>query len=171
MDWTKISENWDVFVNGLKEFFNQPVPIIGCSVAALLVCVLTILSKTSFGKKLLFRLKTMILDIKFEMEAWIKLADQELKDIKQYTESEVLKTGALVGECVKLLEIVCENSHNAKIKEAYTEFKANTEQVKLDFENYVAEKIEETHLDEINQLKDQIKLLSEAVFHEETKED
>ena len=52
----------------LKDFFNQPIPIIGVSVGFALFCILKIISSTSIGKKSLneFKRKTKVLNDSFK---------------------------------------------------------------------------------------------------------
>lgn len=158
-----MSNWWHLVVEKVTWFFNQPVPIIGCTVAALIFLFLTVLSKTSFGKRLLFKLKQQIADFIELVKAWMAQKDEEIRKFKEDVEADALKVGAYVHECTELLDIVCENSHNVKIKEAYAKFKENTSGIKTNFEEYVAKKIEETHLSEIDELKLQMTELSNKV--------
>lgn len=70
----------DQFIELVKDFFNQPIPIIGCSVGFALIFVLTIISKTSLGKKALVEMKNYFSSVKAEYEAFKKLHNQYVAD-------------------------------------------------------------------------------------------
>ena len=70
----------DQFIELVKDFFNQPIPIIGCSVGFALIFVLTVISKTSLGKKALVEMKNYFASVKAEYEAFKKLHNQYVAD-------------------------------------------------------------------------------------------
>lgn len=73
----------DQFIELVKDFFNQPIPIIGCSVGFALIFVLTVISKTSLGKKALVEMKNYFAGVKAEYEAFKKLHNQYVADKEQ----------------------------------------------------------------------------------------
>lgn len=69
----------DQFFEAVKEFFNQPVPIIGCTIGFLLISILTILAKTSIGKKALLRLQSGFAEVHEKYRLLIDLHNDTVK--------------------------------------------------------------------------------------------
>lgn len=55
--------DWNTIVEGFKVFWSQPVPIIGFTVGTVIIGALSIISKTSIGKKALNSLKAKYNDL------------------------------------------------------------------------------------------------------------
>ena len=177
--------DWDVFVEGLKEFWNQPVPIIGFTVGTCIVGLAFIISKTQIGKKALNKLKALYNDLKARIEAALirfsqmekeyeefkEKANEAVKnkenEIRELTANYELKLNNYKNELLKqgeLLKIVCENSVNKKIKEAYENYKPEildlpVSEIKAQIEEQV-----KTQYDE------RIAKLEELIYGEETKD-
>jgi len=108
----------------LTNFFNQPVPIIGCSVLALIVFVLTVLSKTSIGKKSLNFLKGQIEEINKQSKEYLEIAEKskeqtikEIEAIKELYEKAIKEKDEKVAELEQLVIKVSKNLHNKNVKE------------------------------------------------------
>lgn len=139
--------DWNAFVDGVVAIFNTPVPIIGCTIGALCIAILSILSKTSIGKKSIKKLTNLYNDSKDkvdnvynEYQNFKKAKEQEIKELKE--QYEIQKT-ELINEYHNKLAIaiddykdlqallfeISENLHNKNITaiiESYKE-KANNE--------------------------------------------
>ena len=173
--------DWNTFVEGFKEFWNQPVPIIGFTVGMCIVGVVFIIGKTSIGKKAFNKLKSEIkfLEEKNKLlldsceEYRLKLLDSEsyIKELIKTKEAEVSQLKAdyelllapykeQIAKQDDLLKVVCENNVNKKVKEAY--------------ENYRPEVIDIPVPKIVNQIKaqyeDRLKALEDAINGKETKD-
>lgn len=158
---------FDLFIDKVKDFFNQPIPIIGCSIGFLLVFVLVIFSKTSFGKRWILKLKALIEELKESFRALKKYVEESIATIKSYSETEIKKIEGQYSELSSLIVVIAENSHNIKVKEALLVYKEKADKCKNDFEGYIEDKIaaanDEKYKSEIEYLKSRIEELVEKV--------
>lgn len=147
--------SWESIVEWVKDFFNQPVPIIGVSVGLLLLYSLVIFSKTSLGKKALNTLRTKCEEAKKETETIkkevdefkeriIKETSEQVSSMKEYYETELKKGEAKIAVLEKLCISMAELSHNGKIESVVEETKDKLVSCKTDFDFMVEEKVEQT---------------------------
>ena len=166
-NWTNFVEWWDKMADGVKVFFNQPVPIIGCTVLSLLVFVLTVLSKTSWGKKGINWCKNQISFLVAGFKELKEGTEKEVKEIKEFSETERQKLEAQYSELSELIVAVAENSHNAKVKSALLKYKEKTDSIKTSFDSYVEEKVaqanDEKYKSQLDDLNNRINELLEKV--------
>lgn len=171
---------WDTFVENVKIFWNQPLTIVLFILLVVIVGFLFVFGKTSLGKKSLNKLKTLYYDLKSRYEYALEVirvernefqefkAEKE-KQIVELTESYELKLNQYKERMIKqdeLIKVICENSPNKHIKEAYEKYSP----VVLDLPvNEIADKIRE----EVGKdYADRIKALEEKIYGkaEETKD-
>lgn len=134
---------WNEVVANIKDFFNQPVAIIGCSVAFALAFVLVIFSKTSLGKKALNKLTKLFNEIKNIVTDFIASTNKKIKELQEYYE----KKEAAIESKVAILEEVCliigENSHNEQVKKAMEQCKDKLSIAKTDYEELIEKRVQE----------------------------
>jgi len=135
--------NFDTIVNAIKEFFNQPVPIIGITVGSLLMLILTILSKTSIGQKALRQFKKWYEELKLAFTNYKKESDETLQKVKDYYEEELQKAKSEYNALCKFTMSIASNINNVKVKEALADFEKQIDLSKSDYQGYVESKIEE----------------------------
>lgn len=107
----------------VKDFFNQPIPIIGCTVGFLLISILTIISKTSFGKKWINTLKTWFNDLKNDfvntVNEWKAFKDNQEKRFEEMKAEQKAEIEKLKEENEELINFICSvlsKSTNKRIK-------------------------------------------------------
>jgi hypothetical protein len=117
--------SWEQFI----ELINQPLPIIGVSVLWILCAILTILAKTSIGRKSLKELKRQNDELRQKIEQALQdwkdtenaiqaHLEEKTKEIdKSIKDNETYVSGAIkrVNGGITLL---ANNTHNAKLKNA-----------------------------------------------------
>ena len=142
--------NFDTIVNAIKEFFNQPVPIIGITIGSLLAFVLTILSKTTIGKKGLNTLKKAFTDLQKNINLFTEQMNQKEKELnniylelKEYYEKQLEIMKSEYYALCDLILCIGENTNNKNIKAKVNEFKEAIDLKCKDYEGYVEKKIYE----------------------------
>lgn len=140
---------WEQAVAWCKDFFNQPVPIIGVSVGLLILYTLVIFSKTSIGKKILRKLTDGYNSLKSEFTSFKDETSKKLEEQKEFYENEIKNIEAKTHEMQSFVLWVAENSTNEKIKE-----KAET--LKKDLTSNVVAYEKELN-EEIDSYKDSLK--------------
>lgn len=120
---------WEAIVEAIKTFFNQPVPVIGCTIGFLLIFVLKVISSTSIGKKALNRLTFQHEEMKKHVTNSIKdfekateAAKQELADQKKYYEAHLAAYEKKYAELETLLLEIAKNVHNRRVKEIVDQY-------------------------------------------------
>lgn len=76
-------------IEDIKDFASQPVPVIGFTVGAVVVAALTILSKTSFGRKAIKTMKQLCADLKIQFDALKEESEKKLEEQKQFYEEKL----------------------------------------------------------------------------------
>lgn len=131
---------WNEIVANVKDFFNQPVTIIGSSVLFFLIFILVIFSKTSIGKKVLKKLTSAISNLIAQFNVFKSEVKSQLDEgLKKYEEKE-LQVEAKVAVLEEVVMIIAENSHNVKVKEAMEKCKEKLS-ICIDYEKLVEEKV------------------------------
>lgn len=131
---------WNEIVANVKDFFNQPVTIIGSSVLFFLIFILVIFSKTSIGKKVLKKLTSAISNLIAQFNVFKSEVKSQLDEgLKKYEEKE-LQVEAKVAVLEEVVMIIAENSHNVKVKEAMEKCKEKLS-ICTDYEKLVEEKV------------------------------
>lgn len=150
------------WLNGVWEFLNQPLPIVGVSLVVVIISVVKIISTTSFGKKTVNKIKdtfdtTVVkfneLEKKYyetenalkEQVATLK-ADYEERLKTVYTQFDYFEKS--IFECLEKIP-------NQKVQEQIALFKQGYEAKKQDLGLIVAEDYAaiETKIKEIEELK------------------
>ena len=134
---------WNEVVANIKDFFNQPVPIIGCTVAYALVFILVILSKTSLGKKLLKKLSTKIDELRIAFATLEDDTKAQLEEYKKQYEEEKNKVESKVAILEEVCLIIGENSHNEQVKKAMEQCKDKLSIAKTNYEELVEKRVQE----------------------------
>ena len=101
------------------EWMNNPLPIVGVSLIAILVFLWRFLSSTSFGKKALKKLSADFEETKKstseQLEAY-RAENERMKEELSSREEELAMLQATLG-------VVCSTSRNKQVKEAYQKMK------------------------------------------------
>lgn len=130
---------WEQIVEWVKDFFNQPVPIISCTVGALLIAIITIISKTSLGKKSIKRMLTAVSEVKLELTNTIAKTSDNVAQLKKEYETQLALAETHSQELEDLLLAMSEQLHNAKIRELVEQYKSKRSEIKTAYENIVAQ--------------------------------
>jgi len=167
--------SWDQIVNAIREFMNQPVPIICCSVGALLVFVLTIIAKTSIGKKSLNQLKEMYRQMESKhTEIMLSYQSSEVEHInrmsemKNYYEEKLAIVESEKAKLEELIYFIGENIHNKNIESKIADYKEEASKRINDISQVVNEEVEKSK----TKFAVEIKLINEEIkkLYEEIKE-
>lgn len=125
---------WQEICQAIKDFFNQPVPIICCSIGTLLVFVLVIFSKTSLGKKALNTLKGLIkeltkqiTDLIDKFKGFKEDVNKTLEQQNKILENALNEKQQEIDDLKALVEIIARNTHNVKSIQALEEYKRKKE--------------------------------------------
>lgn len=94
------------FMKYIVEFINRPLPIVGVTVAAVLVFVFKLIVNVNYGKKRIG-----------EYEANMNQMKEDYETFKQFIEEEKNKLAKLNEETHNQLATVCQLSTNKKIKD------------------------------------------------------
>lgn len=101
------------------EWMNNPLPIVGVSLIAVIVFLWRFLSSTSFGKKALKKLSADFEETKKstseQLEAY-RAENERMKEELASREEELAMLQATLG-------VVCSTSRNKQVKEAYQKMK------------------------------------------------
>lgn len=124
---------WDLIVENIKIFFNQPVPIIGCTIGFALMFILVIVSKTSIGKKSLNKIKKINADLKKQYDELIvkneqskKELDSKIANLKNEYEKLLQESIDKYNELETLLLNISSNIHHREINKLIKQHKAKT---------------------------------------------
>ena len=146
--WTR--ENWLNIISAIRDFFNQPVPIIGCTVFSLCIFALTIISKTTIGKRSILKLKKTNEEMKQKLTDMVSSYEQFKTDVKNnetqartFIDDSLLTGQAKLDEGIKLIEVIAENTHNQKVKNALLEYKEKMGEIKTDYDKVIDKKVQE----------------------------
>lgn len=135
--------DWNSVVEGIKTFFNQPIPIIGCTIGFALVFVLTVISKTSIGRKTLKKLGGWYDELKTKYNEFHDDVSKNVAEMQKTYNEQIAVATAKWNEANELIELLVENSHNVKVKDAYQQYKEKINGYATNFENTLQEKINE----------------------------
>lgn len=170
---------WQEFVEGAKTFFNQPVPVIGCTIGALCIAILTIISRTSIGKKALKKLtnlfnesKNKVDNVYNEYQNFKKEKEQEIKDIKELYEEQKRaikeeyenKLAIVKSDYNKLNDFaisIGENIHNKNITKLIGEYKDKATNEIVGISEVVDKEVENARITYKEQFEQEIKAISE----------
>lgn len=158
--------SWDQIVEAIRQFWNQPVPIIGFTVGAVVLAVFGIITKTSIGRKQLNRMKTELKETTKHYDDQYLEFERRYNDLKNYYEEklQLVEQNRLLER--QLLIGVCENINNIKIKEMLDEYQSKFEVVNF---SEIIEQEKKSAVEEykaeveslVNQLKEEIAKLEE----------
>lgn len=126
---------WEVVVNWIADFFNQPIPIIGCTIAGLGTVAWKLLSQTSFGKKIISDIKKSFADLlesfntlKISFDKTIEENEAKIKQLKEDYERYIAELQAKKDNLETLVVAVCEHINNVKIKELLEQYKSQNKE-------------------------------------------
>lgn len=127
MEWQQICE-------AIKDFFSQPVPIIGCTIGALVVSVIVILSKTNIGKKALHKmqetnneLKSQIVAFSTEITNIKQNLDKTLVEQNKDLQNALIEKDQEIARLRELVETIALNTHNVRTLDALKNYKKERE--------------------------------------------
>ena len=140
MSWFEQVVNW------LDMFFNKPLPIVGVSLAVILIFVWRLFVKSSYGKKKyneikngLMEVRNLFTNISNDMTDKVKdfksSCDSKVEAIEEYYECKLAQKQAKEDEIEALLLSVGDNIHNEKIQgliKAYKEKNENVQTIMTD---------------------------------------
>lgn len=168
--------NWDIFVENVKIFWNQPIPIIGFTVGTVVTGILFIIGRTSIGNKALNKIKdinnfiteknNILLESCEEYSKKLKDAEETVKEILAKKDEEIkklkdeyeLKLTNYREQLLKqenMIRVICENSVNKKIKDVYEKY--NPTQLELpvgELKVQIEEKVKVEYEDRIARLEE-----------------
>ena len=147
---------WNQIVENIKNFFDQPVPIICCSVGALLVFVLTVISKTSIGKRALNKLTSLINETKETAATTKALAETRINELKETYETKIAVVQSEYQELETLILSISANIRNENVKNILTTYQEKIIARKNDLQGYVETRVQEVKA-EVETYKEQIK--------------
>ena len=164
--------DFNQFVENVKIFWNQPLTIILFTIFIIIVGFLFVFGKTSLGKKALNKLKALYGDLKARYEVALDVIkdtrkefeefkaekDQQIIDLTDAYEIKLNQYKELVIKQDEMIKVLCENSPNKKVKDAYEKYSP----VVLDLPvSDIAERIrEETRKD----YSERLKALEEKIY-------
>lgn len=183
--------NWDAFVEGLRNFWNQPVPIIGFTVGTVICGIIYILGKTSIGKKALNKIidinnglreqltkaendlvdannkiKELIKESQNKIDELVAASDvaiknkqQEIEELANQYELKMLNYKEKLLKQEEMIKVICENSVNKVIKEAYEKYSPVLELPVPEIQKQIEEKVK-------SEYEDRLKKLEELVYGE-----
>lgn len=133
--------SWDQFVANIKDFFLQPVVIAVCTAIIVLIVILIILSQTSFGRKLLKRMKEKVDGLTNDFKTHKEATEKKVQELQEGYEKKLQVAEAKVSVLEEIVLVIAEHSHNEKIKEIVEKSKEKLSICKTDFESLVEDKI------------------------------
>lgn len=137
MNWEIIVETFNTWCNAVKDFFNQPVPIIGCTIGFLLITILSILSKTSWGRKTINTVIGSINTLKAETTAKISETSENINNLKNEYEQKLAIAETHSQELETLLLNIGDQLHNKQIKEYVEKYRQTKQDAKTQVQNLV----------------------------------
>lgn len=108
-DW--VSKAW--------QWMNEPLPIVGFSLLAIIVFLWRFLTATSIGKKALKKLQGDFDRTKADTEKTLEEYKKENELLKKELEETLAKNQDDMEALKGALGVVCSNSRNKQVKEAY----------------------------------------------------
>lgn len=137
MNWEMIVETFNTWCNAVKDFFNQPVPIIGCTIGFLLITILNILSKTSWGRKTINTVIGSVNTLKAETTAKIAETSENINNLKNEYEQKLAIAETHSQELENLLLNIGDQLHNKQIKEYVEKYRQTKQDAKTQVQNLV----------------------------------
>ena len=120
------------FIENVMVFINQPLPIVGISLLTIGGIVLTIFSRTSWGKKALQDLVNKFNELKHDVD----IRTAEMLECVEKAEKNVEETKLILAQYkseldtfAEQLAVACETSPNAKIREYAKTIRAKKEEI------------------------------------------
>lgn len=129
--------DFEAIVNAIKDFFNQPVPIIGITLGSLLMVILTVISKTSFGKKSIRELTKQYNQLSSGFDEVKETTDTKRKELEDWAKEKIEIIQSQYNELCAFIILIAENINNVKIKEAAKSFVEKMRLHEKDFEGFV----------------------------------
>lgn len=157
--------DWNTIVENIKIFFEQPVAIIGCSVGCLLFYSLVFISKTSFGKKSILRLKTSYNELLVKFNDLVAQTGEKVENMRKQYEEQVAIVEKHTLELENLLFAISENINNKKVKELVEQYKSTKE----NFTTSIDELLENSSLalnEKIKEVQNQLEEYKNALKEE-----
>lgn len=99
------------------EFLNNPLPIVCMSIIEIGLFVIVFISRTSFGKKNIKKLKERASNVETTMNE----TKQDMQKAKEQLDNQIIVWQKQINDYKQCLQIVMENSKNVKVKKAVQE--------------------------------------------------
>lgn len=126
--------DWNQIVEGIKEFWNQPVPIIGFTVGTVIIGVIAILAKTSIGKKALNWMKEKYAELvngynetKKQYEEIIKTKDETIAKLTEMYNEKLALVQANKDKEREIIIALGNCINNLKVKKIIEEYSQSKE--------------------------------------------
>lgn len=155
--------NWfNQCVEWLDAFFSRPVPILCCSVGALIVLILTIISKTSIGKKSLRQLKQLYSSLVGEYKSYKDESEKVIKELTNAYETKLALIESKKEETEQLLLNIANCINNKKVKELVDAYKGKSHLTEIsDVVKLQVEKVKDEYLEKVAELETRLLKLEE----------
>ena len=137
---------WDWLVNAFKTidyWINRPIPVIGITGATLIAMAWFIFKNTTFGKRNLLKLKKGYTELVDKFETFKNETKENEVKIKEFYESQLSIAQTQLHEAQTLVEIVANNSHNQKVKNALSNYKTHLELVNTNYDEFLKQREEQ----------------------------
>lgn len=122
--------NWETIVQKIADFWNMPVPIIGFTVGSVVLGIIWIISKTSFGRKSINWCKNQLKEMKdandkakADYEETIKLKDEIIAGLTAEYEEKLALVQLNRDKEREIIIAIGEKINNVKIKKIIEEYK------------------------------------------------
>ena len=153
--------DWNQIVEGIKEFWNQPVPIIGFTVGTIIIGVIAILAKTSIGKKALNWMKEKYTELlngynetKKQYEEIIKTKDETIAKLTEMYNEKLALVQANKDKEREIIIALGNCINNVKVKKIIEEYSQSKEITDLsDLVDEVKEKYESKYQELLSRLE------------------
>ena len=131
-EWVGDAWNW------IKDFFNQPIPIIGVSILFVTLFVLKIVATTTIGKRGLRKLEKSFNDFVSETNSLLRHNEKQEEEFKKdvhkaigfYEDKNEIEKKEMFIKIAKLEALVLkisEENHNRNVKKLIAEYKEGKE--------------------------------------------
>ena len=131
-EWVGDAWNW------IKDFFNQPIPIIGVSILFLTLFILKIIATTTIGKKGLRKLQKSSDDFVEKVEVLLHRKEEQDEEFKRavaktiegyerFNNNKNNERDRKIAKLEALVLKISEENHNRNVKKLITEYKEGKE--------------------------------------------
>lgn len=125
-----MSEQWNQLKDAIRDFFNQPLPIIIGTIVMVLIYTLVIFSKTSLGRKALNLLKNEIAKLREQIKVGLQLFNDKAKECEnalKQAKKTIEEQNEHIAKLETLLISIANAQSNVKIKKLVEEYRNGKE--------------------------------------------